>query len=327
MKPISGGQRYPTGAYGSSSDGRDLRYRRFVSGAAKVDPDQFSGDITERRAVDSAQSVETLTSRAGSFGRLALAGATIGGSIILADRLGYTLALEGPPRVAIRRLEEIGFVLSLMGIGVFGSILVFAVRRRIKALTERLEAAATHRSLYLGSAQYKIGVGDEGFCVWSNRLSCKIDYHAIDHDLFVEKNALSGIAPQTLDRLGGMSLAAIIKKSWSTPDEQGACADLHASVDAWWAQRESDHRERLKTGEFEDLVILIPFKINPVWLHRRDQSSTRPGRFQSRVRQLKSETLRLPTQALQSTVDSNLSVRELVVALHVMSYRDKRRSV
>lgn len=322
MGPIEGEAVGGASAFASLAGKRDLRYARFVSAADKVYPDQFIGDITERRAVDLAVSVQRAVVFVVRTTKLAIAATALTAVITAADLSG--LIARAPTWVS-RAADWLSLGALAGSIAALASGYVayqVSLRGRTKMLNEKLEATATERSVYLGSAQYQFGVGEDGFCVFTNRLSCRIDYHAIDHDAFLRDNALPAIP---IDALSAMDLDGIIKNRTANADEATACARLRYDIDAWWTRRKADHAKKHKNREFEDLLIRIPFAVQKDWLHPRDVPSGRPGRFRSHVRKLKSETLRLPTGALEAPGDSNLSPREFMMALYVMSHRHKRR--
>lgn len=172
---------------------QDSRFNQFASAMRDVYPEQFDGNLTIRRSYKTLREIKdliTVRTRFQIVGMISIALGFSSGLVSLADGWGGMIANA---QVAITILEFALLALGLTSVG----WAEFGLRRKIRSHIEHLEQVATenltHRTLYFGSAQYSISLGDKGVRFFSNRLSAFLSYWAIDLDKFIADNGFPTI--------------------------------------------------------------------------------------------------------------------------------------
>lgn len=279
------------------------QFEQFASAVRDVFPEQFDGDVSVRRTYKTLKKIQKLMrlrSRLQVFSIVSLVIGLLAGIAQLGmDWLGILTALQ----LALTGASLAAPAVGLVSLGWAEISLTRQIRTRQESVERDITRSLTHRMLYFGSAQYAIGLGDEGLAITANRLSATIHYWAVDMDKFIKDNNLPDIS---IIAFRDARLADV--KSGLVSGE--AFADFFKAMAEWFGNDGSKHLH-MRLPLITENSVLHPSFLIP--------ESDRPkGKVLEDVGPIKlvSETLIVPLSPFASNRDSALNPLEFAICLY-----------
>ncbi|WBQ14330.1 hypothetical protein L2D00_06505 [Hyphomonadaceae bacterium BL14] len=279
------------------------QFEQFSSAVRNVFPEQFDGDVSVRCTYKSFNRIKDLARLRTSLQGLAIL-SLVTGLISGVAQLGLNwLGVLSAVQIALTAWSVAAPAVGLASLG----WVEFSLTRQIRAEYQRVEQAITqsltHRTLYFGSAQYSIALGDEGLAIKSNRLSSTIYYWAVDMDQFIQDNNLPDIEilPFRNARLADVKSGLV----------QGEPFEAFFKAMVLWFKEDASGREHLRVPLITENSLLDP-SFEP------SDSKTKTNKAAEYVgpTRLKSETLIVPLSPFKSNRDSAINPLEFTICLY-----------
>lgn len=282
----------------------DRAFNQFASAVRNVYPEQFDGSLSIRRSYKTFRNIKdliTLRTRFQVLGIISLILGLISGVASFGANLSSLIA-NAQLYLSIGEYLLLAVGLTSIGYAEFG--LRREIRTRVEALEKITTENLTHRTLYFGSAQYSIRLGDEGLHYSANRLSAFISYWAVDLEKFIDQNGFPkiDIAPFRDVRLSDV-------KSGRADGEE--FKEFFTTLTDWFVD---DRRPN---------SIALPLVTEDSYLHpkfrKTDKESKGPKGSKKPSEgpvRLMSETLIIPLSPFGSNRDSDINPVEFTICLY-----------
>lgn len=175
-------------SYEESRTRPDSAFNQFASSVKNVYPEQFDGNQSIRRSYEVLRTIKDLITVRTRFQILGMISIALGLISGLASLGGAWPNLFENAQLVISIAEFVLLALGLTSVGYAEFGLKREIIKEIQSLEHITTESLTHRTLYFGSAQYSIRLGDEGIHFSANRLSAFISYWSVDLEKFIQKN-------------------------------------------------------------------------------------------------------------------------------------------
>lgn len=279
----------------------DRAFNQFASAVRNVYPEQFDGNLNMRRSYKAFRRIKdliTLRTRFQVLGMISLVLGLISGVVSFGANWSSLIANA---QLYLSIGEYILWAAGLTSVGYAEFGLRREIRTRVEALEKITTDSLTHRTLYFGSAQYSIRLGDEGLHYSANRLSAFISYWAIDLEKFIDQNGFPkiDIAPFRDVRLSDV-------KSGRADGEE--FKEFFKTLTDWFVEYQRPNS------------IALPLVTEDSYLHPKFRKAANDKKGAKKPTEgpvrLKSETLIIPLSPFGSNRDSDINPVEFTICLY-----------